>query len=456
MRSLALAALLVGWAVSAASTTAPAGASAPGGGLAFTSLRGGAPHVWAVDVDGSALRPLTHTAQPAFEGSPAYSPDGTRIAYVCGNFELCVMNADGSAQARLTTNDWPREFRYDRSPAWSPDGTRIVFVRTSGRDEFWTINADGSGLRQIPVGAGFNDNPVFSPDGRTIAFDHADDASSLDPDAPFLAPHGIYVAGAGGGDARRITPEIGVDATDPAWSPDGGRIAFDRTTDGGTRIYVVNAAGGGLRRTVPRSFRVASGASWSPDGGTLAFAGGRGGAISLYAVASAGGVPRRVTAGPGPDFDPVWRPSAAAARSALPATPVPPSTPTADARVVGALIAAGIELAAGLSPDTVSDSARKAARAATALSRIGRRIRAATLELRPATVRGAAVRHRLLRATTLVKAAVAELRAAVRSLRRHDRRAARSHRSDAQLGLFGVFVAIAEGGARAGLPNAVI
>ena len=413
--------------------------------------------MWAVNADGSALRPLTHTARPAFEGSPAYSPDGTRIAYVCGNFELCVMNADGSAQARLTTNDWPREFRYDRSPAWSPDGARIVFVRTSGRDEIWTINADGSGLRQIPVATGFNDNPVFSPDGRTIAFDHADDASSLDPDAPFIAPHGIYVVGAGGGAARRITPEIGVDATDPAWSPDGGRIAFDRTTDGGTRIYVMNVAGAGCggrsrgRSGSPpeRAGRPTAARSPSP-------AGARGG-ILLYTVASAGGTPRRLTGRPGPDFDPAWRPAAvAAARSALPATPAPPSAPTADARVVGALIAAGIELTAGLSADTFSNSATKAARAATALSRIARRTRAATLELRPATVRGAAVRHRVLRATTLVKAAVAELRAAVRSLRRHDRRAARRHRSDAQLGLFGVSVAIGEGGAIAGLPNAVI
>src|SRR5947208_1284502 len=82
-------------------------AATPTAALAFTSYRDGVSSVYVTNADGTGQQRLTATARPAFEGQPAYSPDGGRIAYVCGNFELCVMNADGSGQQRLTTNNWP-------------------------------------------------------------------------------------------------------------------------------------------------------------------------------------------------------------------------------------------------------------------------------------------------------------------------------------------------------------
>ena len=116
------------------------------------------------------------------------------------------MNRDASAPARLTTNDWPREFRYDTGPAWSPDGRRIAFVRTvAGRDGIWMINTDGSALTQLPVPAGVNGGPSFSRDGSMIVFSHAEDETG-DSDLPSSSDSGIYVMRSdGGGEPRSLT-----------------------------------------------------------------------------------------------------------------------------------------------------------------------------------------------------------------------------------------------------------
>ena len=174
--------------------------------VAFTSFRDGAAHVYAVNADGSARQAADADPGAAYEGSPAYSPDGRRIVYTCGNFELCVMNADGSAPARLTTNDWPRQLRYDTSPAWSPDGTTIAFVRTvAGKDEIWLVAPDGSGLRKLAVPAGVNGSPSFSADSRTIAFAHAEDETGAGDDLPSSSDSAIYVVGVDGSGLRKLT-----------------------------------------------------------------------------------------------------------------------------------------------------------------------------------------------------------------------------------------------------------
>ena len=96
--------------------------------------------------DGSGETNLTSNATS--DGSPAWSPDGQRIAFASnrdGNSEIYVMNADGSAPTRLTNN--PAD---DLDPAWSPDFTRIAFTRSrDGNGEIYAINADGSGETRL-------------------------------------------------------------------------------------------------------------------------------------------------------------------------------------------------------------------------------------------------------------------------------------------------------------------
>lgn len=128
-----------------------------------------------MNADGSGLTRLT-TASGEY---PAWSPDGTRIAFASartGNYEIYVMNADGSRQTNLTNNP-----TYDMSPAWSPDGTRIAFdtERQPDRDgqvgigpefEIYVMNADGSGQMPLTNNLTEDRSPAWSPDGTTIVF----------------------------------------------------------------------------------------------------------------------------------------------------------------------------------------------------------------------------------------------------------------------------------------------
>jgi hypothetical protein len=109
--------------------------------------------------------------------TPAWSPDGSQIAFSSlrtdwPNYEIYVMNADGTGQTRLTHN-----FAWDSSPAWSPDGLQIAFessrdsAQGTGREEIYVMNADGTGqtnLTNNPLSA--ERYPTWSPDGSQIAF----------------------------------------------------------------------------------------------------------------------------------------------------------------------------------------------------------------------------------------------------------------------------------------------
>jgi TolB protein len=119
--------------------------------------------IYVMNADGSGRVNLTDNF-PVEERGPSWSPDGTRIAYMCRiglppsgmttpTFEICVMNADGSDVTRLTNNTLP-----DGTPTWSPDGTKIVFNRAvpPPNQQIHIMNADGSGQTQMTFPPGFN------------------------------------------------------------------------------------------------------------------------------------------------------------------------------------------------------------------------------------------------------------------------------------------------------------
>ena len=133
-------------------------------------------------------------------------PAGNRIAFVSdrdGNFEIYMMNADGSNQTRLTNN--PAE---DGMPAWSPDGSCLAF--NSDRDgnfEIYVMDADGSNQTRLTNDPGWDTMPAWSPDGSCLAFNSDRDGKSE-----------IYVMDADGSNQRNLTNNPAWDG-DPAWSP---------------------------------------------------------------------------------------------------------------------------------------------------------------------------------------------------------------------------------------------
>ena len=235
--------------------------------IAFHSNRDGNWNIFVMNADGSDQTRLTDDL--AADSWPSWSPDGRRIAFISSRddpdpndddtiWEIYVMNADGSGQTRLTNDS-----EWHSLPRWSPDGQRIAFQ--SYRDENWEIyvmNADGSGRTRLTDESRSSSELNWSPDSQRIALRSTRDGNNE-----------IYAMSADGSAQTRLTDNAANDRF-PSWSPDGQRIAFYSYRDENWDIYVINADGSAQTRLTDNSARDIR-PSWSPDGRHIAFSSDR-------------------------------------------------------------------------------------------------------------------------------------------------------------------------------------
>jgi Tol biopolymer transport system component len=309
-RLLVLIALCVALVPASSATATYPGAV---GRIVFTSDRAGSStsELYSAAADGTDVKRLTWT--DGFEQDPAWSPDGSRIAYESseqGRYRLFVMNQDGSDQ-HLVSPD-AISLVVDWQPAWSPDGTQIAFASTrptGGAWHIWVMNTDGTNLHQLP--GNMSQHPAWSPDGLRIAGD--------DGTGP------LYVINADGTNERRLTtpPEGRYDEA-PDWSPDGTSIVFsERTFDGtSSALYAIDAGGSGEQQLTSGAYADYE-PSWSPDGTRVVFTrrASPGGYFQLYTVAAGGGAATQLLGSGRNDMGPGW------GSSTVSPTPSPPQAP---------------------------------------------------------------------------------------------------------------------------------
>lgn len=208
--------------------------------------------------DGSDRRRITTDGNGY--AAPAISPDGRRIAYAAftdGSWGIYLMDADGTNRSLLVHRS-----TFDGEPAWSPDGSQIAFRSLNdgpygGYGRIFVINVDGTGLRQVspeetdPAAYSFDVSPSWSPDGSKIAYDRSGQIAIINADGT-----GLTLIGGG---------------EHPSWSPDGTRFAFEGVSEGTTHIYICNADGSNPVRITNSSPNQENTPHWSPDSRRIVF-----------------------------------------------------------------------------------------------------------------------------------------------------------------------------------------
>jgi Tol biopolymer transport system component len=218
--------------------------------------------VYTVNPDGTRTRQLTHVPRGIDAGDPAWSPDGSRIAYVSnasGNFAVWGMRANGTGQHPIAGRPGFDYF----TPQWSPNGRRLVVTECDAAlgPPIWchivVMGSDGSARRTLVGGRRINQNPDYSPAGRWIAFDS--DRAGFHSTVWLVRPDGSAL--------HRLTRPFR-EAFWPRWSPDGRHLLFtNNCCVARSDVFVMRADGSHIRQlTHFPGLHQGGFASYSPDG----------------------------------------------------------------------------------------------------------------------------------------------------------------------------------------------
>lgn len=202
--------------------------------IAFQSSRDGNFEIYVMNLDGTGQRRITNS--PSNDISPSLSPDDTTLLFASdrsGNWEIYEVRTVGGEPRALTTGQGANS-----APSWAMGGTKVLFVSTRDaiNGELYLMNPDGSGVQRVTRDSLVKDTPIMTPDGHSILMTVTEHGR-----------RGIALVSLPGGQVRVLT-SLDHNSMDPAPSADGTTVAFASDREGRFQIYTMTVQGEDVRR----------------------------------------------------------------------------------------------------------------------------------------------------------------------------------------------------------------
>lgn len=259
------------------------------GRIVFVTERNGFNSIFVMNADGSGQHSLVPHKGNYYDYAPAVSPDGRRLAFSSnrekpGTDNIYLVNMDGTNLIEITATPNAK----NASSSWFPDGRRLAFSSNrSGRWQPYTMNDDGTGVRQVITSNEDVINVAVSPDGGMLAY---------------ICGREICLANVDGSNPH-ILLKNGLPKDHLAWSPDSSQLAFTQGNPNTARtsVYVLDLQG--------NTRRIANNGgwpAWSPEGTKIVFSSDMGGVANLYLHYLDTGQVKQLTSTRAADYTPVW------------------------------------------------------------------------------------------------------------------------------------------------------
>ncbi|MCM2323528.1 MAG: Tol-Pal system beta propeller repeat protein TolB [Oligoflexia bacterium] len=263
--------------------------------IAMSCDRNGKKEIYIMDFDGTNVRQITRHRSIAF--APAWSPDGTRIAYSLytrhrGNIKnIDLFEFDFASNThRLLSN----RKGINSGAAYSPDGKKIAMTMSFlGNPDIFVLDPVTKTVERVTKSLGFDVDPSWSPDGRRMAFVSSRSGGPM-----------VFGMSSDGSDVQRLTYAGKYNAT-PSWSPQNNKVAFAGWIDRSFDIFIMNPDGSHIER-LTKSQGSNEDPHFSPDGNFIVFSSNRTGQKNIYVMNVDGTFVKRMTYGMGNCVSPKW------------------------------------------------------------------------------------------------------------------------------------------------------